>query len=388
MYGEAQLGGEWFPARFEEIDNNYVRATIIGSAKALKCNIVGIDLTLPKDRGHLLDEPEEMQSLSKVVPYGNVIRRKHKRHVSLVPDSDTLLPIQPMKLFPGISETQVDLLDYCLRKHIHRAGKVDVTWKEVSRHSVLGFKIYQQSVSDGTVRLMTRANFPCEYSIVEHVLRDKRLVPGPFEGTEILRMYGMDMTIRREVMHNLLTDIGVCAAREAIFYEWQLEMHNSFFNLRCSLIEGDETGWGEVKGDSDNIRAMYEPGTGYMYRDTGNETTEFVSMLHLNPGGWVAYLSVVNSYQEQLFKKMEVFCEKVLSIKEEQFVPKDAGFGPITGPGFRIVPQLAIMPPPPKIDLSKPSDTPFSFNFNLPKETDEPPVFDVTNSLKPYTPVF
>jgi hypothetical protein len=63
--------------------------------------------------------------------------KKHRRRVSALPEANPIIPIDPMMEFEGISDQQIDTLDQCLGKLIQRAGKIDVTWREIAREGIV-----------------------------------------------------------------------------------------------------------------------------------------------------------------------------------------------------------------------------------------------------------
>merc|ERR550534_2711778 len=99
FYGEVSLGGEWFPARMHQVDNIFVNATIIGSPKAQAANIIGVDITVGKERTKLLEEPEYMLALKPSLDTSflkppSMGGGAHRRRVSAIPN-EALLPIKP-----------------------------------------------------------------------------------------------------------------------------------------------------------------------------------------------------------------------------------------------------------------------------------------------------
>jgi len=304
MYGEAKLGGDWFPCRFYETSKDCVRATIISSVKAQHQNIIGIDVILPKERAHLLEEPKELQTLVKITPYGNLHKSKgrgHKRHVSAIPDEETVTGINTTQLFPGISQFQTDELDHSVRKFLHRASKVDVTWRRVSDNKQFNCATYLQDASDGTCRVMVRGLCPASYETVKLAFNEEKPVyKHPYRTehptVEILKSYGENMSIRR-----IKRNMTMIAARDSVVYDWRFEMDNTFFVLCTSLDQDDETGYGRLDPNSKYVRSIVNPGTGWAFTKQGNQT-QFIICSHLNPGGWLPASMITTYYRKELEK--------------------------------------------------------------------------------------
>jgi len=292
MYGEASLGGDWYPARFQEITKTLVRATIIGSKKARIQNIIGIDLSIGKDRVTLMEEPRQLQRLEDWSAYGVQIgnKKRHSRHVSAVPDEDTLLPIEAITLFPGIAEEQIDILDFCLKKYLHRFGKLDATWNEVQADDEFDIKAYTQNVDSSVKRIMVRAKIAAPHFILARLLAE-RTAGFDHENEEaykleVLKEYGSNMKIIRRVTNPEYYK-SITASREVIAYDWRFFCEGTSYSLRCSLEEDDPTGLGKIDGDSPHVRATFHPGTGFTYTPIAKYETELVMMLHMDPGGWL-----------------------------------------------------------------------------------------------------
>jgi len=308
MYGEASLGGDWFPARFQEIGKNLCRATIIGSKKARLQNIIGIDLNIGKDRVSLMEEPRQLQRLEDWSAYGVSLnnKKRHSRHVSAVPNDDTLLPIEPMNLFPGITEEQIDILDFCLRKYLHRFGKLDATWNEVASDTDYDIKAYTQNVDTSVKRIMVRAKINAPHYILARLLA-KRTAGFDHENEgayklDVLQEYGRNMKIIRRVTNPEYYK-SITASREVIAYDWRFYYDGTSYSLRCSLEEEDPTGFGKLDSDSPHVRATFHPGTGFTYTQIGKYETELAMMLHMDPGGWLPTGPLIKQMTKQMMSQ-------------------------------------------------------------------------------------
>jgi len=312
MYGEAQLSGEWFPARIFELENNLIQATIISSVKAQKHNIIGIDVTMDKKRANLLEEPESLQSLQKVVPYGNLHKKKrHQRHVSAIPEEDTVSGIDPNQAYPGITPNQIDELDRCLAKFIQRASKFDVTWRKTRDNKQFRCTTYIQDCSDGTSRVMTRGLCRASFELFKEIFEASQ--PQEYalysKSTEILQTYGEDMCIKRR-FDSYPGGFGFYSDRENIFYEWKLQRDDTYFVLWSSLEVDDETGHGKLDPSSSHVRSITNPGTGWAFSKQGDEV-QYIIMRHINPGGWLSRSSVLETMQEYCEETWTSFCDEV-----------------------------------------------------------------------------
>jgi len=324
MYSEVSLGGDWFPARFEEIDKKYVRATIIDSTKARDQNIIGIDLNLPKERVILVEEPLHKKRLENWNAYGVSFwsKKKHTRHVSAVPNSDTALPIEPLELFPGISEDQIDILDFCLRKYLHRFGKLDATWNEVQRDLDCDIKAYTQNVGNNDKRIMVRAIIDAPKYIVARVLGERTagldIADQDAYELEVLKEYGNCMKIIRRITIPE-KNRSLTASREAIAYDWKFSCDGTSYNLRVSLEADDPTDLGKLEPDSPYIRQTVHPGSGFTYTSKSKYQTELVMMLHMDPGGWLPIGPLIKQTVKGMMKQVKaVTVEAIVEFDDDR----------------------------------------------------------------------
>jgi len=314
MYGEAQLGGEWFPARIFELSKDIVQATVISSLKAQEHNIIGIDVSIPKERVQLLDEPATLQSLEKVVPYGNIHKKKrHQRHVSAIPDEETVTGIDPLEKYPGISPNQIEELDRCLAKFIQRATKIDVTWRKSRENTKSRCATYIQECSDGTSRVMTRGLCKSSFELFKKLFDENQpqnaAAYSQSVSAQILKEYGPEMCIKNRTI-SAPGVFGLHYYRENIFYEWKLQRGETYFVLWSSLEVDDETGLGVLDPDSTSARSIVNPGTGWAFTRQGDDI-QYIIMQHINPGGWVPRTTVLENMQDYCEETWTEFCEEV-----------------------------------------------------------------------------
>lgn len=314
MYGEASLGGDWFPCRFYEISKECVRATIISSIKAQHQNIIGIDVILPKERAKLLEEPDELQTLVKVTPYGNLHKnrgRGHQRHVSAIPQEETVTGMNITQLFPGITNSQTDELDLSVRKFLHRAKKVDVTWRKVAEDRKCNCATYLQDASDGTVRVMVRGLVPASFQTVKTALKEEQpCYKVGREGSttvETLKSYGENMSIVKVTRH-----FTMITPRETVCYDWRFELDNTYFCLFTSLDLDDETNFGRPEPNSSFVRSIVNPGTGWAMTKQGTQT-QLIICSHINPGGWLPASMITDAHRKELERSWTTFSKSAQS---------------------------------------------------------------------------
>lgn len=323
MYGEASLGGDWFPCRFYEISKECVRATIISSLKAQHQNIIGIDVILPKERAKLLEEPDELQTLVKVTPYGNLHKagkRGHKRHVSAIPDEDTVTGINTATLFPGITQSQTDELDLSVRKFLHRASRLDVTWRKVNEDKQFNCATYLQDATDGTCRIMVRGLCSASYETIVRTFKEEDPTYNfPKTQVETVKKYGENMSIRK-----IKRNFTMLASRETILYDWRFQLENTYFCLFTSLDQDDETGLGRPDPNASNVRSICNPGSGWAFTKQGNQT-QFIICSHLNPGGWLPASIITSELRKEVEKQWTTFSRLAQSNHVSQLVSSQMG---------------------------------------------------------------
>jgi len=291
MYGETRLCEQWFPSRIIEIDATMCRSTIIGSPQAVNQNIVGIDLNVPKDRAKLLEEPKASLQLSTMRPFGNITEEghKHRRRVSSVPNEDTILPIKPNEIYPGITEDQIDLLDHCLKKVMQRAGKIGVTWKLQQAEPMYNIQLYYQEVDDGTCRFQARTEYPFSLTHVAEVMCSPQYNLFGAGETEVLESF-KEFLIMRSITP--LSRNSMVSKREIVYYSWNVELYDVIYRVFTSVEPDDVCGYGRIDSDSGFIRALIHPGTGFILKSLGNDRTECIVLWHFEPNGWLPFKMV------------------------------------------------------------------------------------------------
>jgi len=294
FYGHVVLGGIDFPARVVQLDALTVKATIIGSRIAQEHNIIGVDVIVSKDRAELVDEPDELQSLTSSVTTRPLkppsIGGKHRRRVSAIPN-EGLLPINPNSLFPGISEDQVDILDYSLKKFMQRAGKVDVTWKLEYDDNKYACKVYSQTVGDGTKRYQLICQANIKFEKFREAMKEEhtqlKFQEEDLIQPEVLRAWGDNMKVVRKLKSGgPFTDMFF-SPREVIYYLWNVEMNGCVYRLMTSLEDEDETGLGKIDSESRYIRAFCQAGCGISYHKIDADRTQIVLIHQSDLGGWL-----------------------------------------------------------------------------------------------------
>jgi len=313
MYGETQLNSIWFPSRIEMINANLVQSTIIYSDKAFEHNIVGVDLHVPVGRTKLLEDPtaedttvirEDQNAYGKAQIKGG---RPHRRRVSALPDYIPTLPINPKKVFPGISDDHIELLDHCVGKLIQRTGKVDVTWEELAVYSEMGMTIHSQAVDDGTSRY--QVNFEvqlpleeCATALLNNERSSLHLEQKQLE-VEKLEHFSDDFYILKqrvragrglyqESRHSDKFSIG--PPKESIVYWWNIRQEDKIYSTFVSMEPDDELGYAAVDEKSDLIRTTYNPGCGYIMEKRDNMRTKVSYLVHFQLGGFFPKVLIDN----------------------------------------------------------------------------------------------
>lgn len=301
MYAETQLGGIWFPSRIMEQDINLYRSTIIWSPQAYECNVIGTDVTVPKERARLKDEPDYVIQCEQWKPYGNVREKSHKRYLSALPENQHILLIKPPEeMFEGIKEYQIDLLDGCIGKLMQYCGKINATWEPLMSND--GIQIWSQNLANGTKRYQARMVIDVPIEVAERLLIDER-VDWEFSSQKhhILYNYNKDFIIER----SWIGSTSFLSPRDYVGYLWKVKIGKMIFRVRCSLEDDDQAGCAKL--DPNFVRITRHPGCGIRLKPIGPHKTEFYQLNHVDIGGWVP----LYVYNQVLVPKWFESCKKL-----------------------------------------------------------------------------